>query len=285
MILEGLHEKDIFSESNQFRLVINTEDCFEYPSHWHNATELVYVLENSYIVNVCNVAHKLNKGDILIISPGDLHSFSTLVNGGKIVFLQFTTSSLCSFESIGCVIPFSSFTQKISASDDKVLHQEIESSILSIIDEHEKKDFAYTLKITSRIYDILVALSRTAIKNIDIGISQKAQSKVSGLEKINKVFQYLEENYQNNISLSDVSKAVGFSEFYFSRLFKNTMGKNFHEYLMDLRIRKAENLLVYSNMPIAEIAYSVGFNSIATFNRAFKTIKGFPPSTYKKMHI
>jgi AraC-like DNA-binding protein len=89
----------------------------------------------------------------------------------------------------------------------------------------------------------------------------------------------------NDISLSDIAKAVGFSEYYFSRLFKDVTEKNFSHYLNEYRIKQAEYYLTRSGMSVAEIAYTVGFNSIVTFNRSFKSVKGCSPSTYKKIGI
>ena len=109
--------------------------------------------------------------------------------------------------------------------------------------------------------------------------------KVFGLEKINNAFVFIEKNYREEITLKDVSKAAGFSEYHFSRVFKEIMEKNFHCYLNEFRVKKAEKLLMKNDITITQVAYDSGFNSVVTFNRIFKVIKGCTPSIYKKILI
>lgn len=113
----------------------------------------------------------------------------------------------------------------------------------------------------------------------------KGEKQVIGLEKVNKTFEYIETNYKSNISLSDIANAVGFSEYYFSRIFKELTEKSFRQYLNEFRIKKEENLLENRNISIAQAGFEAGFKSIATFNRIFKQIKGCTPQEYRKLRI
>jgi len=79
-----------------------------------------------------------------------------------------------------------------------------------------------------------------------------------------------------------VSRAVNTSTFYFCKLFKKATGLNFTEYLSQLRIEKAKNLLLNPNLRVSEIAYETGFQSLTHFNRVFKRIAGQSPTTYRK---
>lgn len=283
MILEGLHEKELFSENYPFRLAVNTEENFDYPLHWHNAVELVYALENSFHVIVNNREYKLGEKDILFIPCGDIHGFQGIKNKGKRVFIQFDICMLTGFGGFSTVTPYLSQPRRVSYSEDQSLHSLIEDQILKIINEYEKKDYAYALFLNARIYDILVLLSRSLINKINEITEKSSIKRVYGLEKLNAALKFVEENYQSTIALKSISKAVGFSEYHFSRIFKEITGKNFHSYLSEYRVRKAENLLAACDMSVTEIAHAVGFNSIATFNRVFKDIKGCPPSLYKKI--
>ena len=103
------------------------------------------------------------------------------------------------------------------------------------------------------------------------------------MERLNYALQYVEENYQNNATLKDASKAAGFSEYHFSRVFKEITGQNFNNYVTSRRIKRAEKLLTSHDLSIIEIAHSAGFHSITTFNRIFKKTKGCTPMEYKKL--
>lgn len=283
MILEGLHEKDIFKESYPFRLEVNASEDFYYPLHWHNAVELIYNLDGFCKVTVNGLEAVLNEKEILLVPSGeihDIHAFGT----GKRFFIQFDLSLLDGFGGINTIKPVLTQTEKISANESRNLHKALEKLILEIIEEYEAKKIGYALALNARIFDILVLLSRNLIirKNFENVHNTK---KVFGLVKINSSFKYIEDNYQNDITLKDVSKAVGFSEYHFSRLFKEISEKNFHSYLNEFRIKKAEKLLVNNDMSIAQIAHEVGFNSFATFNRIFKKVKGCPPTLYRKAGV
>ena len=280
MILEGLHEKDIFKESYPFRLEVNVSRDFHYPLHWHNAIELVYNFHGFCRVTVNGLEYALAEKSLLLVPPGEIHDIHAPENG-KRFFIQFDLSLLDGFGGITHVRPLLLQPLEISSREHAVLHEALEKLVLEIIREYEAKQAGYALVLNARIFDILVLLARNPVA-ASSPESLRNSKRVFGLEKINSSFQYIENNYRNDIALKDAAKAVGFSEYHFSRLFKEITEKNFHSYLNEFRIKKAEKLLSGSDMPIARVAHEVGFNSFATFNRIFKKLKGCPPTLYRK---
>lgn len=91
---------------------------------------------------------------------------------------------------------------------------------------------------------------------------------------------YLEDHYDDNITLEDAAEIMGFSPSHFSRLFKQLTGTGFVRYLNLIRISQAAQLLTESDKKITDIAYLCGFSNIRTFNRAFLEITGYTPSAY-----
>lgn len=285
MVIEGLHEKDMYIETYPFRIELNTFENFDWPLHWHHAVELVYPVENNYTAAVNGQEYVLGEKDILFIAGGDTHSFNTRNNKGNRFFIQFDISTLDVFGQAHQLTPFLSMTKLISAQEDPLLHTELEKNIIALINEYRHRALGYTLYLNARIFDILVLLSRSICNNSDTEISISNNKKFHILEKLNLALQYIEEQYQNDISLKDVSFAAGFSEYHFSRIFKEMTGNHFLSYLNERRIKKAIKLLTAHNMSITEVALSSGFNSIATFNRTFKKLQGCTPVEYKKMQF
>jgi AraC-like DNA-binding protein len=70
--------------------------------------------------------------------------------------------------------------------------------------------------------------------------------------------------------------------YHFTRFFKDTTGMTFWQYLNNYKVSKAVNLLINTSDSISEIAFNSGFNSIKTFNRVFKQVKGCSPSEFRK---
>ena len=115
------------------------------------------------------------------------------------------------------------------------------------------------------------------------------QDDSSESRRIQKVINFLNNNYQKEIRLVDVANHVNMSEVSFSRFMKKRTGKNYIEYLNDLRLGIASRYLVDTSKTIAEISYECGFNNLSNFNRIFKKRKGYTPKefreNYSKMRI
>jgi AraC-like DNA-binding protein/ligand-binding sensor protein len=93
--------------------------------------------------------------------------------------------------------------------------------------------------------------------------------------------EFINEHQTEDLSLSQVAKAVNTSTFYFCKMFKKITGINFTDYLSRVRIEKSKNLLLNPNLRVSEIAFEVGFQSLTHFNRVFKKILGQSPTEYR----
>jgi len=94
--------------------------------------------------------------------------------------------------------------------------------------------------------------------------------------------QFIEAHYNEDLALEDVAKSVNMSMFYFCKLFKRMTGLNFTQFLAQVRVEKAKNLLLNPDLHVSEIAYEVGFQSLTHFNRVFKKLVGQAPTRYRQ---
>ena len=81
--------------------------------------------------------------------------------------------------------------------------------------------------------------------------------------RINKVQDYVEEHYKDEIRLSTLADMVGMTEVSFSRFFRQITGQTFSDYLITLRLDHASRLLVDSRLPVAEVCFQCGFNNLS----------------------
>lgn len=100
---------------------------------------------------------------------------------------------------------------------------------------------------------------------------------------VEKALRYIDENYGKDISLDEMSQMMGISSYYFSKLFKNETGTNFIDYLTNIRINKAKELLDEGRMSVKEIGLEVGYPDPNYFSRIFKKNVGKSPSEYKEV--
>ncbi|MFA9464890.1 MAG: AraC family transcriptional regulator [Velocimicrobium sp.] len=108
--------------------------------------------------------------------------------------------------------------------------------------------------------------------------------KNSSIVPIRIAKQFIAENYNTSISLEEVSGMIGFNPAYFSTLFKKETGKNFTEYITEIRVQNAKQIIVKTNMDISDVAVEVGYSDLKYFSKLFKKITGVSPSEYRKLY-
>jgi AraC-like DNA-binding protein len=90
---------------------------------------------------------------------------------------------------------------------------------------------------------------------------------------------FIDAHYADNIDLSNIADEAYFSKFHFIRQFKSIYRKTPHQYLIFVRIEKSMELLK-AGIPVTEVCYAVGFESVSSFSGLFKRVVGIAPSTY-----
>ena len=105
------------------------------------------------------------------------------------------------------------------------------------------------------------------------------------MPRIQKVMQFLNDNFHRDISIAEVKALVNMSEPTFRRFIKRHSGKSFVNLLNDIRLGAASRMLIENpTKNVSEIAYKCGFNNLSNFNRIFKKGKGLTPSPFKTFY-
>lgn len=149
-----------------------------------------------------------------------------------------------------------------------------------IIDEHIKIEelenpFAYTnIDIyCETIYKLILRINNNLINNYDY-----YRNRI----KIEKAVQYINKNYKKNINMTFISNYVSMNYTIFSLDFKEYTGKNFVNYLKEVRLKEAKRLLNETDMKINEISEAVGYDNDKHFMKTFKSLYSVTPSEYRK---
>jgi AraC family transcriptional regulator of adaptative response / methylphosphotriester-DNA alkyltransferase methyltransferase len=98
---------------------------------------------------------------------------------------------------------------------------------------------------------------------------------------VDKACALLEAEFGNTSILEELPGRVGFSKFYFSRVFKEHIGKTPREYLLEMRIGKARELLLTTALTVTQICYEAGFTSLSNFYALFQASAGMSPKRYR----
>jgi two-component system response regulator YesN len=152
--------------------------------------------------------------------------------------------------------------------------------------------FEYTLKPTSR--EVVIGVLRKAIAHIDKNDNiegseewRHSEAPAPGQEirkhtrEVEAIQGYIIDKYPEKISLDSLADIVGFSKYHISHLFKEVYGKTIMEYLIEIRMGHAKELLAGTNLSIKEIAYKVGYTEANYFIWAFKKYTGISPGEYR----
>ena len=274
------HQKEMLRPDFPFRLWIVKN--MDFSPHWHQEIEVVYVLEGIMQVGLNDKIYTLKAHDIFIIGGGEVHYFLSHSQPGQAVLVQFGLSLFDTYSDVMSdrrfVKPLLEHSTRVAGDVD--IHREAEKQILLLVDEYKKKLHGFQMALKARLYDLMIILLRY-VPTKRYSVQEKTEQLIC-LERLEEVFQYVEEYYRSEISLESISKVANFSVYHFTRFFKDTTGMSFGQYLSNFRIRKAERYLMNIEDSITEVAYKAGFNSIKTFNRVFKQLKGCSPTEYRK---
>lgn len=147
-----------------------------------------------------------------------------------------------------------------------------------IITEYTRNSHSFNLLLYSKFLALIHELHTKS--NIDAPPTVRGRE--VAVKAIEEVINYIDENYMNKITLSDLAEMSHFSPIYFHKLFYDTTGVTPYNYILDKRIEKAKQLLSITNIPISDIAACCGFTDQAYFGKVFKTATGTTPLKFRK---
>ena len=254
------------------------------PPHWHEEYEFLVITKGSGTACLNTRTMKVQAGDILFINSGIVHSFRAEA-GDVIGFyaLDFGRELLNSYGNDDIQQKYISrqangeliFRDHFRTEDPvwKSLFEpleEIRALCLKNMEENE-------LLIKSNLLRIWHFLCKDA-EVTSFAFKKRDDEKVI---LIKEILQYIQENYEKNVTLGELAEAFHMSEGQFCRFFKSQVGMTAIEYLNYYRIGVSCDRLRESDTPISEIAIGCGYNNISYFNRTFRKYMHCTPGAYR----
>ncbi len=244
-------------------------------AHWHIDVEMVFVCKGSIRIGVNRESRILHQGEMAVFGSTDIHYYDSKDLNSTVIILIFRPELVGSPGGWPENHRFEPAFMDLKRLDLPI-RRSITGIFYSIANETNHHPPYYQLYVSGKIMELCALLQRSfPTCNHD---SRKKTGKMPDVQKIHYAIQFLQDNYMNEISLEDISARSNLSPYYFSRLFARFTGMNFKEYLNRIRIEKAENLIKANRKSIIDISFECGFNSVRTFNRTYKAIKGIPPT-------
>lgn len=251
-------------------------------THWHESTELIYCIEGRLNAQVSNALYYMEAGDILMINSNTAHStWSPTEN--RVFVIQFPKKIM---KKLSLGVYGKSKVIKIVPSirrKNKENYLRLIDILSKIISDYEKTNKNNYWKIMSNIYLLFEIIMNHL--TVDYSENSKLTDKPKSLIQMQAIVEYIQKNYQEDLTLYKISSFFNYNSSYFSRFFKENFGVNYSDYLKSVRLEKSYRLLQNKDLSIMNIALEVGFNSSKAFNTAFKEKFGHTPHQYRLHYL
>lgn len=122
-----------------------------------------------------------------------------------------------------------------------------------------------------------------AVEELTLRVQKKRETR-SGSNYVEQCKDYIEKHYRQKIYIDDIADTLGISTSYLSKLFHKDTGIRLQDYVVQVRVEHAANLLMYSEEPIARIAEYVNFPSQSYFGKVFKQYRNLSPRKYREIN-
>lgn len=273
--------------SNKYFFNIQRASIFSpYHVHTHDFSELVVITGGSATHIVNSDAYPIRAGHVFVVDKRCAHGFTdveslnffnVMYDADQFLVTGSELKKLPGFQALFILEPFyrkdHKFNSKLELSPEKLMDAE---NLLNIISqEYAQAGEGFKTMIQAYFTALVIFLSREYAESSSV-LSER-------LLRIADAIVYIEQYYTDSIKLDDLAAKAFMSTRHFIRVFKQNYNVTPMEYIINLRLKHACNLLKTSRLSITDIALESGFSDSNYFTRLFKQEYGVVPSKYKKL--
>ncbi|MEO9020709.1 MAG: AraC family transcriptional regulator [Ginsengibacter sp.] len=271
---------------NSYLSLIERDDAFfKAPFHFHPEMELVYITESYGKRIIGDRIETFAEGDMVFIGSNlphvwindeIFHKDLTHLKAKAIVLYLNKHIFSEGFYDMKESLKINDFFQnaekgiRIIGQTKEIVAEKLKSLL-------KKTGFEKVLGL----FEILYILSQSKDISFITSHGYIAQLKHSETDRLSEVYKHVQKHFKDDINLHTIATISNLTPQSFCRLFKKRTGKNFVEYLNEVRIAAACKYLLDTDWSISEIGYSCGYKTVSNFNKLFKTIMGNSPKIYR----
>ena len=251
---------------------MHSNDFFEL--YFFIAGDASYIIENGH--------YRLRTGDILLISPDNLHQLdiddSRATYERIVLWLnpryvkRLSTSATDLAECFAACARRKDFLLR-----DKEVSARVEAQLFDLYDKQSRLEYGDDVECEIIIREVLLTLARRL--RGDIGEDGEPRERANSNVTVSEVIDYIDAHITEDLSLDSVAERVFLNKFYLARLFKKETNTTLHRFILKKRLLLSKKL-IESELPIVEVCRRSGFNDYSHFFRAFKNEYGITPKQY-----
>lgn len=262
--------------------ICHYDQQYKCKEHLHDFLEFVYILSGKCVHTVDGKVFPLKKGDMLIINYDQTHS---IVGGTgeffnvflKPEYLNENLADQCDAFALLNLAEFSEFKNTLREIKNVVSFSDfervtVENILRNLETEMNQTPAGYALSSRSWFNLLLVMVLRK--------MSQVLTERFSGIS--DDLLAFIRTHCREKLEMGGIAKKCHYNPSYFSRSFRAYTGMSFTEYLKEVRIERAAQLLANTDLQVQEVCYEVGYADKTKFFRDFRKINGQTPLAYRK---
>jgi AraC-like DNA-binding protein len=283
--------KIIETQQNNVFHILNVHEPYFFPAwHFHPECEIMLVLEGTGMRFVGDSMERFEQGDLVFYGPNIPHFYrsdeayykerSTLLSRAIVIYFKedFLGESFWDLADIQPVRKLFAQARR-GIKFPKIINETLSRLITDLREDRPG---------VSKVIGLLTILqtmadSRDMKRLSSIAYSEKIDE--NDCERINKVYQFIMDNYARNPSLEEISQVACMTSTAFCRYFKSHTHKTYTQFLNEVKVGSACKLLIDNKFSISQICFEVGFNNFPHFNDQFKKIMGITPRQYQFKHL
>lgn len=268
-----------FSDGIPCRMQILTIEQLEL--HWHNFIEIFFVLNGRIQMLTDNISFFLDEGHICFLGASTIHSVSRTNCDNLVLVLQVDAEYKGFPQDMGNM----RFVHKKYLQDlerEKVPLAQFQQILVMLYLEyghHAPGDTFHMLSLLHLLFGTLIRGGYLVPKDAADVISD------TSLARLNQVLNYIHVHYAEKITLSELAGSLHLNYYYLSRLFRQTTGISFQEYITNLRLDKSLCLLAKPYYTVSRAALDCGFSTLKAFTSSFKSKYHMLPSAYRQQAL
>ncbi|GFZ31448.1 AraC family transcriptional regulator [Clostridium zeae] len=253
----------------------------EYPLHWHNYIEILYVVKGSVFVNINAGTYELIENEIEIINVDEAHRIFSKDKDNKVLIFHIDPYFFEKYYNDIKNMFFYTNSSEEGAQENED-YDELRTFLSIVLCELVQKSDNYDEEIENTLVELLYHL----INNFHYLMHEQEELRENDeqLDRYHRISKYIYNNYNNNITLQDIADKEFLSTHYLSHEIKYSTGYSFTELINLTRVEESVKLLLDTDKPISEISEEVGFSHTRYYNKNFKFYYKTTPLNYRKKY-
>lgn len=241
--------------------------------HWHEFYELMLVTGGAGVHHLNGTARSLQAGSFCLLSPSDFHEVVPAA-GRTLYFWNIIFTDVLLRDTVSELLFNNACAYHIEVDETECAR--LQADCQRLWDETNQRRPGHHIVAQATLDTLLIALHRSATNCAPTRTTPQAP------DPVRRALRFIQGHFREPLTLLEVAQQARLSPAYFSDSFRRTTGQTFQLYVQQQRLQFARSLLAVSDLPIGEICYAAGFNSLSHFVRAFKHQFGAPPREYRR---